>query len=336
MSAANYDVMAQEAFAVAYVTIVCATVLLWDALITLGDEITKMWPFRFSIPSMLYFINRYIVVSMLVFNGIASSQTHLKPGFCVFYLRWLVVTITVTQASIEGLLLSRVWALYAGNTAVLCLAVFLYAAGTLTLTGLTIKDYLGEPVLIVQDFSSLPGCYAASVPPIIAGYWIAPVIIESVFFGLVIWRAFSWWRTRSSAPPTLVLMARDSTIYFAVIFVLLILNLFVFEYAPPFLSSLFVTPSNTVGCIAGSRMLLNLRGLARPTLTDMEMSTHIRFSGHRGKKPVTDSTGLTGTTYTNTELDGSTDYEQTVTAPGSQPVNENHRLGQIPETDEVP
>jgi hypothetical protein len=28
------------------------------------------------------------------------------------------------------------------------------------------------------------------------------------------------------------------------------LNLFVFEYAPPFLSSLFVTPSNTVGCIA--------------------------------------------------------------------------------------
>ena len=40
------------------------------------------------------------------------------------------------------------------------------------------------------------------------------------------------------------------------IFVLLIVNLFVFEYAPPFLSSLFVTPGNTAGCIAVSFCLL--------------------------------------------------------------------------------
>jgi len=25
--------------------------------------------------------------------------------------------------------------------------------------------------IVVQDFSNLPGCYAASVPRIIAGYW---------------------------------------------------------------------------------------------------------------------------------------------------------------------
>ena len=36
-------------------------------------------------------------------------------------------------------------------------------------------------VLVVEDFSTLPGCYAASVPDIIAGYWIAPTIIESKY-----------------------------------------------------------------------------------------------------------------------------------------------------------
>lgn len=63
-------------------------------------------------------------------------------------------------------------------------------AGVSTLVGLTIRDYVGEKVHsmparftypsrtsnsppVVQDFSALPGCYAASVPALIAGYWSA-------------------------------------------------------------------------------------------------------------------------------------------------------------------
>jgi len=210
-----------------------------------------------------------------------------------------------------------VWALYSGNMPVLCLASFLYAGGTATLIGLTIKDYVGESVTIVQDFNTLPGCYPASVPTIIAGYWIAPVVIESVFFFLVIWRAIRWWRTRFSAPPTLVLMARDATIYFAVVFVLLFVNLLVFEYAPPFLSSLFVTPSNTAGCIAGSRMMLNMRGMNRSQVVDIEMSASIRFASKQKQQVTT-----TGTSNTHTEFDGSTDRDQGAMRLGSQPVNE--------------
>jgi len=286
------------------VTAVCATTLLYDYALTLGDEITRMWTLRFSIPKCLFLINRYVVIPMLVFNGIASSRTHLPEKFCVFYLRWLVVCITVTHATIEGILLTRVWALYRNNTPVLVVACSLYTAGVATLVGLTIRDYVGEQVLIVQDFSTLPGCYAASVPAIIAGYWITPVVIESVLFALVMWRALAWWKDRSAAPPTLTLMARDSAVYFFIIFVLLIVNLFVFEYAPPFLSSLFVTPSNTAGCIAGSRLLLNLRSLSDPnrnrTETELEMSTNLRFTGGNppGNKSTVGGSESTGTTYT--------------------------------------
>jgi hypothetical protein len=101
------------------------------------------------------------------------------------------------------------------------------------------------------------------------------------------------------------------------IFVLLIVNLFVFEYAPPFLSSLFVTPSNTAGCIAvslphrlslplalspmqGSRLLLNLRSLSDPDKTDLEMSTGLRFTGRTppGNTTTIGGSEFTGTTYT--------------------------------------
>lgn len=319
---AGYLEMAQESYAVAYVTIACASLLIFDWFLTITDEISNIWNSRWAIPKFLFFVNRYVVVAMLCFNGIASSQTHLPAGFCVFYLRWLV-TITVSQSTIEAILLTRVWALYRGNTPVLCLASFFYAGGVITLVSLTVQDYVGEAVEIVQDFSSLPGCYAASVPGIIAGYWIAPVIIESVFFGLVIWRALSWWRDRSSAPPTLVLMARDSAVYFAVVFVLLIVNLFVFEYAPPFLSSLFVTPGNTAGCIAGSRMLLNLRTFRPVTTTQMEMSTHIDFKGKRRQEAYTSpSTGMTGTTYSSTEIE--------------QHMEENENDEEVGRADQVP
>jgi len=99
---AGYLEMAQESYAVAYVTIACASLLIFDWFLTITDEISNIWNSRWAIPKFLFFVNRYVVVAMLCFNGIASSQTHLPAGFCVFYLRWLVVTITVSQSTIEG------------------------------------------------------------------------------------------------------------------------------------------------------------------------------------------------------------------------------------------
>lgn len=297
----EYLEMANQAYVVAYVTAVCATILLYDYVLTLREEITRMWSLRFSITKCLFLINRYVVIPMVVFNGIASTRTHLPEKFCVFYLRWLTVCVTVTIATTEGILLTRVWALYKDNKPVLGLAFSLYLAGVITLVGLTLRDFVGEQVHIVQDFSSLPGCYAASVPALIVGYWITPVVIESVLFVLVVWRAFAWRRNQWSVPPELVLMARDSTVYFCVIFVLLSVNLFVFEYAPPFLSSLFVTPSSTAGCIAGSRLLLNLRRLSDPERTEFEtsnMTAGVRFVVKPHLSAVTKSFQSRGTSCT--------------------------------------
>ncbi|KAL4246080.1 hypothetical protein ABKN59_003319 [Abortiporus biennis] len=279
----QYVVMAWEAYAVDWICGVCMTILLYDHIITFGQEVATMWSSRWSVPKVLFLLNRYLVVAILVFNGLASSQTHLSnkvslfisvwhiqlkslsnpPQFCVFYLRWLVCTITITNTIVEGILVARVWAVWRDNKIALTVAMTLYIFGIGVLVGLTIRDYVGEgPVEAVDDFAALPGCYARTVPDIIAGYWISPLIIESIFFAMITWRAVGWWKSRTPLPPTMVLLARDSAIYFLVIFVLLIVNLFVFEYGPPFLSSMMVTPSNTAGCIAGSRMLLNIRSLA--------------------------------------------------------------------------
>ncbi|KAK7693836.1 hypothetical protein QCA50_003408 [Cerrena zonata] len=210
---------------------------------------------------------------------------------CIFYLRWLVCTITVTNTVVEGILVTRVWALYRGSRIAVAIAFVLYFSGVGVLIGLTVSDYVATgPVHTVDDFAQLPGCYPRTVPDLIAGYWISPLIIESIFFLMVTWRAVNWWRADVPVPPTLVLLARDSSMYFSVIFVLLFANLFVFLYGPPFLSSMLVTPSNTAGCIAGSRMMLNMRRLAYSRHENETMSVEMtgirfksRFSGKVGR-----------------------------------------------------
>jgi len=93
-----------------------------------------------------------------------------------------------------------------------------------------------------------------------------------------------WWKDKESAPPTLVLLARDSTVYFTVIFALMMANLLYFEYGPP--SLVMIKPSNTAVCIAGSRMLLNIRALAYPNhTTDMEMSIYYYTSFFTAQAP---------------------------------------------------
>ncbi|KAF7974854.1 hypothetical protein HWV62_11093 [Athelia sp. TMB] len=116
-------------------------------------------------------------------------------------------TITVTTAVVEWILLLRVWAIYRPKRYIRFIALFFYFGGISSLVALTITDYVADTVTVVEDFAVMPGCYAASVPGIIAGYWIAPVLVESLFFGLIIVRLMTWWKDRRSVPPTLILLA---------------------------------------------------------------------------------------------------------------------------------
>ncbi|KAK0201024.1 hypothetical protein DFS33DRAFT_1446391 [Desarmillaria ectypa] len=209
----------------------------------------------------------------------AVASAWVLKGFCscTFYLRWLSVNLTVQNAVVQGILVLRVWALYRGNKPVIGLALFLYFSVCATLIGLTVTDYLAESV-DMERVVALPGCYANSLPSMIAGYWITPLVIESYLFIVVAVRAFVYRKTGESAPTILNLMARDSTIYFAIILALLLGNLLMFVLGPPFLSSLLVNPLSTASCILGSRMLLNLRVAIdpHPSRSELEIPRNAR------------------------------------------------------------
>ncbi|KAF9018664.1 hypothetical protein BDZ89DRAFT_1139859 [Hymenopellis radicata] len=287
--------LAHRAMIVAWVGAGCMTCLVYDHLITLDQECCHIWPARFTIGRILFFINRYVVEGMLLYASLtmtSAPSTHtcctlaslLWPRHsailllqsptrnfsyktyyfsCVFYLRWLDINLVVQITTVQGILVLRVWALYRTNKLVIWSVLALYVAGSFTMIVITILDYVVETVT-VEEVIHLPGCYAKSVPSIIAAYWITPAIVESVLFFLVMARGFVWWKHGGSAPTILTFMARDSMMYFAIMFALLIANCCMFYFGPPFLSSLLVNPLSTASCILGSRLLLNLGAAVEP------------------------------------------------------------------------
>jgi hypothetical protein len=84
--ATDFVTMARQAQIVEYVEASAMAFLIWDHIITLGQEIERMWPARWSIIKVLFLLNRYLVSSIIVFNCVVSLS-HGSAGFCVFYLR---------------------------------------------------------------------------------------------------------------------------------------------------------------------------------------------------------------------------------------------------------
>ncbi|KAG2005749.1 hypothetical protein CC2G_002129 [Coprinopsis cinerea AmutBmut pab1-1] len=255
--------LASQGTAVNLVAAACLTALIYNHLLTMNQEVVQIWPNRFSLAKALFLSNRYIVEAVLLFNCISASRPFHSENLHILssLARRTLSSLTISNIIVQGILLLVIWALYRENRVVLSIATFFYVGGAATLIGLTIHDYVGEEVLVDRTLRNLPGCYASSVPSIIAGFWIGPLIVESVLFVLVVSRAFFWWRHETRIPVLLAVLARDSTLYFAFVFALLLANYLVFQFGPPALSSLLVTPTITAGCILGSHMLLNVRAM---------------------------------------------------------------------------
>jgi len=88
--------------------------------------------------------------------------------------------------------------------------------------------------------------------------------------------------------PTLRLLARDSMVYFVVMFAFLFANLVIARVG----GGLLIGPSSVIACVAAARMMMNVRGLSVNDRDETELPT-IRF--RVGSSPArSESNGETG------------------------------------------
>ncbi|QRV75585.1 hypothetical protein RhiJN_03600 [Ceratobasidium sp. AG-Ba] len=68
----------QDLWAARYVSVAFIALLLWDHVITLGDEIALIWPAKFGIVKAIFLFNRYIVPLWL------AVGFNMMSGLCSF------------------------------------------------------------------------------------------------------------------------------------------------------------------------------------------------------------------------------------------------------------
>ncbi|CAL1694131.1 unnamed protein product [Somion occarium] len=240
--------------------------LLYDWVISMGDEIELIWTSANTTPKFLYFISRYFgLVTQFVY------VTDAMPLYCRTQLIFRTFTYYVLHVSVELSLLIRIYALWnqSKKVAIILASVFgLVQAANIVMLVIAETVMIG-PLVPYPSNWPINGCFVLSNPRFFRACWIPILVFETLLFVMNTMKCLSY--RPLSRTPLVVRLFRDGTIYYALMCVVLLLRTFS-QYRSNLLSN-FVTDTfmTAVFSYAGSALMLSIRSLAaeRDRLTNI-------------------------------------------------------------------
>jgi len=244
--------------------------LLYDYVLTLDSEMTFVWNMRWSSGKAIFFFNRYFGLFTMLFNAIILFNDSLKPKFCQGFIAWEVISSGIIILSAEMILVARIHAVYDRSRKLL---IFLASIWIAELINMTVLDVLVLHLAAKLQSSlklpnealpisglSLKGCFVVTFPAYFF-MWIPPLAFETILYLLMAYKVWRIYRVDRSNP-LLMLLIRDSFLYFLSNFAILLINCLLWVQAgnqPTDLIGVAVGWSVAIPCAMGSRLLLNIR-----------------------------------------------------------------------------
>jgi len=248
-------IVMRNMLATRYCQIAASIALAWDFGITFGDEVKYFWrrgtP---SIPTLLFFVNRYWTLALMTVNCIALFKSQMENSFCDQSARRFLEIGTVLEVFIVQLIHQvRIYAIY-GNTR---LAAAVFAFWLITVVGAIIA-YTTTPWIYHN------GCEYSNQGRYYWIVWIPIIIFELAACALATYKSVTYLRRPHMMPGsgiTRVIRAilRDSILYFVSITIIYTVNCVLWRFAPGSLVYVIMGPSNALIAILGNRMLFNIR-----------------------------------------------------------------------------
>ncbi|KAJ7206452.1 hypothetical protein C8J57DRAFT_356695 [Mycena rebaudengoi] len=152
-------------------------ILLYDHLLTFGDEVRLIWSAKSSTTKFLFLAMRYVVPSMMILHTVALSglsDIHLSDEVCKAWVATGIFAGAVTQGINNWLVLLRLWVLWERQrTLILCTLLLFMATESATMIGgwIGIAHMLPhmffEPTLHLCAFRGQYSIYFLRVPGLI-------------------------------------------------------------------------------------------------------------------------------------------------------------------------
>ncbi|KAK0461917.1 uncharacterized protein EV420DRAFT_1527892 [Desarmillaria tabescens] len=205
--------------------LVATTVVLYDHVITFGQEVEYIWSKQWSASKTLFILNRYLGEFLLMYASYVIRDVFFRfqgyfnallicIGGAVMSLRVVAMheaskkILTLVGVLLFGELISMVTVLSLSFRTVKGLATFHPYSYRRLLT-----------IAVVLQQSSVHACIASGVPHYYWTFYLFPMVLETVLFSLALSVAFRHIRERGllTGESVLDVLFRDSIYYFIII-----------------------------------------------------------------------------------------------------------------------
>lgn len=255
--------------------------LVWDILITTDEEVRLIWPRSWSYNKFVYFFIRYVPmmmqVSILFIGTELTPSFHFTPHDCYIWQVYQGVAASLILMAIDTILILRVFALYHENIITMRRVVAIFFI--VEVVGMAIGLGLSLPGITYDNL-----CLVINVPRSIIIYAAAAILFQAFLFMVTIYKFVLAVRSGWGDVPFIVLLTRDGTWAFCLLFFTYAGHLILYGLHNPAYAGVLYAWLLTIFSFCGYRILLNLNHLAyeihgiNSSSTNPRTNTNIQFS----------------------------------------------------------
>ncbi|KAJ7603953.1 hypothetical protein DFH06DRAFT_1391716 [Mycena polygramma] len=272
----------------------CATILVYDLLCTLDQEILYVWPRPWSMSTALFIFNRYLpfVDTFLSISGQTAFPHSSLPGLKHPTAKFsrispeacLVRNKAVGWLSLFGVMLSesililRTYAIWERKRSVL---IFLCGLAFCTFLPIIVFVYLETQSLIyTPDPSDGLGCFLSHAGSILIYGYLMIMISETAIAVLTAIKAYR--DLRRSRVRWIEKLYKDGMLFYVYLLLISLANVMVPILAPTMFANWLATPQRVLHSVLCTRVLLLILRQRRRVTTEVSRSTWSESEGTTG------------------------------------------------------
>jgi len=247
-----------------------STIIVYDHIITLDDEIRLIWKSRWSLGKALFLISRYYNVFIVAFNTAVLFLPSASVQFCFAWLRWQAVTGVLVYGTTEIILMLRLHAMYGQSKKLVGLmapAFVLLLLVELVILVMSSLAQEGEVNADPHEILPMYVCILQNTWPLSYLYWLPFLVFETMLFTLALVRGVKSYLDhelrlvfdRGKAMRAMEVLLRDSILYFLLIFSAFLVNFLCWVIADGRLGEIPVAFCVSMSSVMSQRLLLNIR-----------------------------------------------------------------------------
>ncbi|TDL25206.1 hypothetical protein BD410DRAFT_630888 [Rickenella mellea] len=228
-------------------TIAAVTVLIWDYLITLPDEVAFVWPSSWNISKFLFLLNRYLAfIDPIMLVYVLMFDENAKV--CIYHFRILAWFLVVGFIVGQLILILRAYAVWGGQSNKLFAMIIGMTICIFTMSLWTSAKYIGGVYSTGVPALGMRGCTLLYRNRLAWIDFLLFLAIESTSTGLMVIKAIQHFRVSRNSLMT--------TIYHDGI---AIANVIVFVVAPWEVNGFLIVVQRVLHSILCSRVILHIR-----------------------------------------------------------------------------